>query len=160
MISQQYLKSILRYDPETGKWFWLVNRGSIIAGLQAGGISAEGYLVIGIDGKVYKAHRLAWIYMTGECPVEVDHENRNRSDCRWENIRKASRQQNTQNATVKSNSKSGIKGVRKKYNQWESRIKFNGNAIHLGYFKTAEEAHEAYKKAADFYFGSFATSGN
>lgn len=159
-LTQEYLKSILKYEPETGLWFWLIQAGLNVGEGSIAGSIQNGYLVIGIDCKVYMAHRLAHLYMTGKWPEnEVDHENRIRSDCRWENIRNAKHNQNQYNAKVKSNSKSGIKGIRLKYNKWESRIRINGKPTHLGYFSTPEEAHEAYLKAAIANFGEFASDG-
>lgn len=160
-FDQTFLKSVLSYDQLSGIWTWLVEADlKTNIGDTAGSVCPDGYLVIGINNKIYRAHRLAWLYMTGEWPeFELDHENRIRNDCRWVNIREASRQQNMRNATVKSNNKSGIKGIRRRHNKWESRIKVNGKAIALGSFSSAEEAHLAYLNAANFYFGKFATSG-
>ena len=100
MITQKQLKEVLQYDPIRGAFTWRVDKGPRAKlGTVAGSISkSTGYLAIGIDGKVYLAHRLAFLYMTGKWPkVQCDHENRRRWDCRWENLREATRSQNLRN---------------------------------------------------------------
>lgn len=97
MLSQEYLKSILHYDPETGILSWKVDRRRVKIG-QIAGYLCLGYVAIGIDGKLYKGHRLAWLYMTGEWPKdEIDHINRTKHDNRWVNLREATKEQNCDN---------------------------------------------------------------
>lgn len=157
MITQEYLKSILNYDPETGLFTWLVQKGKRVKIGQKAGIISEGYIKIKIDGKKYFAHRLAWLYMTGEWPKdEIDHKNTIRGDNRWENLREATSQQNSFNISIRVNNKSGFKGVYKyKHYGYRAAINFNGKITMLGLFATAKEAHEAYVKAAKEIFGEF-----
>jgi hypothetical protein len=158
-ITQSILKSILRYDPETGVFVWLVARGkNSRIGEVAGGPGSEGYWRIWIDGRFYQAHRLAWLYMTGEWPsAQVDHENVVPNDNRWDNIRGASQSQNKANSRTYRNNALGIKGVRLHSNgQYEARLRVNGKLQYLGCFRTIEAAKAAYDAEAKKQFGHFA----
>jgi hypothetical protein len=144
------LREVLHYDPDTGMFTRKVARGPYCAGEIAGTTSKKGYVSICIDGKIYKAHRLAWLYMTGKWPMpECDHENRKKSDNRWQNLRAATRQQNTQNLDLRANSKSGRPGVgwHKASGKWLARIGVANRRIHLGVFDTIEAAANAYAAA-------------
>lgn len=124
-ITPARLRELLDYDPETGEFRWRERPlsdfkdqrttnwwNSKNAGNVAGYITKdEGYRVIGIDAVYYKAHRLAWLGMTGELPDEVDHINGDRADNRWSNLRRASRAENRQNLKVYKSNTSGVAGV-------------------------------------------------
>lgn len=155
------LKDALHYDPETGHWTWLVRMGSRAGvGTIAGTKDRLGYIQIKFNGKLYKGHRLAWFYVTGEWPKEeLDHINRNPSDNRWCNLREASRTQNNRNTGNRKHNTSGLRGAffcpnRKK--KWDARIGLNGKSVYLGSFNTKEEAHAAYLAAARANYGEFA----
>lgn len=113
MLTQERLKHLLRYNPETGVFTWLVlpkrtrsNKGDIF------GTWDRGYFVGQVDGVLYKLHRLAFLYMTGAFPPEqVDHINGVRSDNRWCNLRVCNNAENNQNRGRQANNKFGIKGV-------------------------------------------------
>lgn len=113
----------------------------------------SGYAVakIHIDGKRLnvRMHRLIMGLRNGD-PRQIDHRNRVRLDNRRNNLRICTVAENNRNVGVRSNSKSGYKGVswNKCRGRWHSRIGANGKVIHLGYFDTAEQAHEAFVKAA------------
>jgi hypothetical protein len=115
MLTQSRLKEILKYSPDTGEFVHLVQKKGgrgIKPGDVAGDFCSYGYRRIGIDGKRYRACRLAWLYMTGEWPEKhVDHVNGIRSDDRWENLRSASIRQNAFNRGVSQRNSVGIKGV-------------------------------------------------
>jgi hypothetical protein len=100
-------------------------------------------------------HRLVARYFLDEIEnsdkMDIDHINRNRRDNRAENLRWVSRGENLRNKnTKKETSTSQLKGVYKRNiklsKPWVSRISLNGKGIHLGYFKTEEEAFEKYKE--------------
>jgi hypothetical protein len=146
----------LRYDPVSGLFYWRVGRR---AGQLAGRKLARGYIRITIRRTGFLAHRLAWLLMTGKWPAaEIDHVDLDPSNNAWGNLRAATRQQNGANRRVNRNNPLGIKGVRKRadYRRFEAQIKVNGKKHVIGYFDTPEEARDAYKKAADQFFGVFA----
>jgi hypothetical protein len=130
------LRQLLRYSPETGRFYWRVSRGGVAAGTEAGSRSqTHGYRVIGIDGAFHLAHRLAWLYVHGRHPGEIDHINRNPTDNRIANLREISRRENSWNRAARG--RSGIKGVRARGRNWLARITGNGKEIHLGSAKAA-----------------------
>ena len=94
------------------------------------------------------------------CPDDkmVDHINMNKLDNRRENLRICSHQQNQYNTTKYSNNKSGFKGVsfNKKRQKFEAQIRIDGKQKIIGYFDTAEKAHEKYKEYALKHHGDFA----
>lgn len=161
MLTQSRLRELLHYDPETGFFTRALTTTGIRpkVGDVAGGVNCRGYWQIRIDGERYKAHRLAWLYMTGDWPKEqIDHINMDRSDNRFANLREATNIQNCANQRRPVNNTSGLKGVcwNKRLSKWKSQIRVNGKLHHLGYFDTAEAAHESYIDAAKKYFGEFA----
>lgn len=159
MITQEYLKSIAYYDPETGLFKWIVKRKRFEIGQFFGVKEIKGYLSIRIDGKRYRLHNLAWLYMTGSFPVNIiDHKDTNKENNKWSNLREATHSQNNFNRNKFKNNTSGAKGVtyREKYEYYEAKIKVNGKYIHLGTFKMLEEASKAYQDAAIKYAGEFA----
>lgn len=162
-LTQEYLKSVLNYCPESGVFTWRVKTcHKVTVGKVAGNINSRiGYRYIGIDGKAYLAHRLAWLYMTGKWPKdEIDHTNLNRSDNRITNLREANRSQNNSNTPVQKNNKSGLKGVSpvkdSKKRPWVAQITVAGKQTNLGRFETKELAHAAYCKAAEKHKGKYA----
>ncbi len=153
------LRSVLDYDAETGNFHWKVTRGRAIAGAQTGYKNARGYLIIRIDGKNYKAHRLAWLYVTGEWPAnQIDHINNNPGDNRFCNLREATHSENMMNKSRYANNKSGFKGVHlhKQSKRWRARIRIDNKNISLGLFDTPQLAYAAYCSAAYKLHGEFA----
>lgn len=148
LSDQEFLKSRLEYDTETGLFTRIKgvpgNKGSV--GNVTGNIGDEGYVVINFRGKKKKAHRLAWLYMTGDWPEkDVDHMNGDRADNRWVNLRAADDSINAQNQRgPSSNNKSGYLGVSQVGNRFKAIIRSEGKLLYLGLYKTAVEAHEAY----------------
>ena len=153
ILTQEELKELLNYDAETGIFTRKVKRRGIGAnvGDVVGSIKTDGYVVFKIKGKIYKAHRIAWLYVYGKYPKnEIDHINLIKSDNRIENLREASRSQNMQNIhNAGKSSTSGFRGVdyRKCMGLYEARIQANGKRHFLGYYGSAKEAHDAYVKA-------------
>lgn len=147
MLTQERLKELLDYDPGTGVFSWIVDRGGTAkAGSVAGRLNGNTYLQIMVDGKRYCAHRLAWLYVHGEFPPDqLDHINRIRTDNRISNLRPATGTENNQNCSKRSDNTSGVIGVgwHKKCGKWVAHIRLNGRRKHLGLYDTIEEAAAA-----------------
>lgn len=162
VITLDRIKQRLDYDPETGIFVWLDTLGGkCLKGWPAGRMGtgkAAGYLRITVYGREYKAHRLAWFWMTGEWPEnQIDHINGNPSDNRWSNLRLATQNQNKQNSGVYKNSKSGVKGVswHLATGMWRAVIQVNRKQVYLGRFEDINDAARAYQQAAEKHFGTF-----
>jgi hypothetical protein len=158
ILTQERLKEVVTYDPNTGVFVWKNARGSQRAGAVAGGMTVDGHWRIKIDRNLYFAHRLAWLYAYGFFPdCEIDHKNCVASDNRLDNLRQATHSENNWNRPAYRNNRLGIKGVRRySDNRFTAQIKVNGRKLNLGYFADAESASQAYQKAAEKYFGEFA----
>lgn len=150
-MEHEHLKRILSYSKSTGLFTWRVKYSKKVnQGATAGGLNTAGYVVIGIDGVTYYAHRLAWFYVIGEWPHQVDHKNTKKADNRWRNLRLATHQQNILNAKLAKNNTSGRKGVswHKGASKWSAYIILDGKKRHLGLHETQQAAHDKYMEAA------------
>jgi hypothetical protein len=154
MITQKELKDRLEYNKETGEFFAINGNSRWAKGRKVGTLHSTGYVFINIQGKVYKAHRLAWLYEKGKFPEGViDHINRNKSDNRFCNLREIEITHNAENNPLKKSNTSGFPGVSfsKQMKRWRARITYGYKEKHLGYFQTAEDAYKAYQSAASKY---------
>jgi hypothetical protein len=145
------LTAHIHYDPVTGVFTRRRKWGSKPAGSVIGCLSPQGYWQIGVCGRTYAAHRLAWLYMTGDWPAgDIDHINRTRADNRFTNLRAVSRSENLQNARRRDNNTSGYTGVSwsKSKKRWRANIMVLGRPLNLGYFKNIADAVAAREKAA------------
>ena len=155
-LTQERLKEVLDYNPETGVFVLRVDRGRTRAGMEAGCVRTDGYITIMIDTKACLAHRLAWLFVYGYLPENnIDHINQNSGNNWIDNLREVSRQCNLRNTGNRTNNTSGVKGVSwhihvKKY---QVGITVNRQQIHLGYFKSLLEAAEARRQAEITYWG-------
>lgn len=155
MLTQEYLRLILDYNPETGVFTWLKNANRSKAwntrwvGRIAGAKSKNGYIILSISlgwaKKRMLAHRLAFIYMEGEAPEQVDHINGIRNDNRWENLRAVDNFINSRNQKLRNTNTSGYNGVYwcKRRLLWYVRIGLNGKNLHGGYFEKKMDAVKA-----------------
>lgn len=162
LLTLDRLKATFHYDPDSGKFTRLTSAGGANAGDEPGYIHDHGYRIISIAGVKYRAHRLAWFYMTGMWPKEdVDHKNTVPDDNRWSNLREATDAQNLQNIGMPKHNTSGLKGAswREDKQKWRASICSRKKWRHLGYFDTKEEAHAAYCAAALELNGEFANFG-
>jgi hypothetical protein len=166
MITAEFLRQVLSYDSDTGIFRWNEDRGrgakkGDIAGSSCDGFrnGGGGYTYIGVAGKTYSAHRLAWLYVYGEFPSEqIDHVNMDRRDNRITNLRKASRVQNMGNRARPRNNTSGAKGVsfNKNAGKWLVSIQVAKKPMYIGLFVSKENAMVAYELAAYLHHGEFA----
>ena len=147
-LSYEYVSEILEYDHSTGifKWKKKIGHRSKV-GANAGCISS-GYVHIGINRQLYPAHRLAWLMFYGYWPKYfIDHINGEPLDNKISNLRDVPCSQNLQNQRrAQQRSKSGLLGAsfHAARKRWRAQIAVNSKTIHIGYFNTAEAAHQAY----------------
>lgn len=163
-LTAERLREVLRYCPDTGLFYWIKKTSKkTIIGSKAGCHEKRyGYILIGIDGVIYGAHRLAWLYVHGEWPVdELDHANGCGADNRWQNLRAATHRQNLKNIKRPIHNTSGFKGVHlhRETGKWRARIVADGKHKSLGLHSTLEGAHAAYCAAARALHGEFARFG-
>lgn len=160
------IRQLLAYSPSDGAFFWLKNRKgnpAPRAGDLAGGTRSDGYRYIGIDGKRYYAHRIAWLMVYGPIPegMEIDHIDHNPSNNRISNLRLVTKSANRQNRARDRRNKSGVNGVFWSINAkaWSAQIRHNRRTKHLGYFKSLSAATAA-RKAAEVSLGFHANHGD
>ena len=162
-LTADELRRLLSYDLETGKFLWRVSPNKKIkTGKPAGYMGRDGRCRVGINGRFYKSHRLAWLYVHGRWPTGMlDHINGNPADNRISNLREASRGQNGMNRRVGKNNRSGRKGVfwNSGARKWSAQITADGRQKFLGNYHTVEDAHNAYTAAAMALHGEFANVG-
>jgi hypothetical protein len=156
-VDIDYLRQRLRYEPETGKLYWLASE-NMPKSWQARWVGREAFTSVegrgsykrgSIDCVLFKAHRVAWALHYGEWPTEeVDHINGVRDDNRIVNLRVVSSQGNRRNTKRRSDNTSGVCGVyRKGKSKWRALIVVDGKQKYLGCFGTPEEAAKARKEA-------------
>lgn len=159
MITQEYLKEKLHYDPETGIFsgLSLYRNKTRMINTRAGSTGTDRYVKIRIDKKYYQAHRLAFLYMTGEIPKLVDHKNRNITDNRWCNLRPVTDSQNQMNQKIMSNNTSGYRGVvwNKNTRKWIAQLTINRKVNYIGSFDCKHHAFCEYVLLARKHFGEF-----
>lgn len=146
-LTQEYLKSILRYNPETGNFHWTWQKSDrVLKNSVAGTNRSNKCIIICINLKKYRAHRLAWLYMTGEWPKkDIDHINRNPLDNSWANLRECTISQNGYNTTVRPHSKTGFKGVHQELSgRYSANATIKGVRYYIGVYDTPEEANAAF----------------
>lgn len=158
------LREVLNYDPETGAFTWLKstsNRAPVGSRAGAVSITTKGlrYLRIKIDGEKHGAHRLAWLYMTGEWPTAfVDHADGDGTNNAWANLRAACPSQNAFNSRPRPCNHIGVPGVTysEKRGQWRAEITAYGHVKVLGMFDDLALAINARRAAEPKYHGPFA----
>jgi hypothetical protein len=146
-LTQERLKEILHYNPDTGIFTWqkVFVKNQVRIGDIAGSLDYYGYIIIGINQQSYRAHRLVWFYVYGYFPEqEIDHINNYKSDNRLKNLREVSHQCNMRNIKILSTNTTGVTGVSpnniNKFKIWRARIEVDKKNKTLGSFKTFIEA--------------------
>jgi hypothetical protein len=154
------LNNWARYDPETGVFFrqgddyGRYRRGDPLRGT----VTPRGYVMLSFRrGQPISAHRAAFCIMTGRWPEHaLDHINGNRADNRWINLRLANHSQNRANSLYQAGPmKRGVSLSGSLEKPFKSRIQVGKERVHLGFFRTEDEAHLAYITASLKYFGEF-----
>jgi len=160
MITQDRLKELLHYCPETGVFTWKSDKGTACKGSEAGCVRlfrrcGKSYRQISVHNRCYQAHRLAFLYMTGEFPEDqVDHIDGNGLNNIWTNLRPVTCGENHKNTRKNVRNISGVTGVAwaKARRKWYAYISVDSCNKHLGYFHDKEEAI-AVRKAAEVLYG-------
>lgn len=158
LLTQSELKRELSYNPDTGLFTRLIAKPSLRVGDVAGYKEVKGYIALRINLKTYKAHRLAWLYMTGSMPInQIDHINGVRYDNRFCNLREATQEENLKNTKLRYDNKSSAKGIHfnKKSGKWVARGQINNKRHYLGNFAEFEQAKAAYDTFATNTHGDF-----
>ena len=160
ILTQERLKELLVYNPDTGLFHWRINYGRMFSGHVAGYIGTRGYWQIMVHHRLCLAHRLAWLYVYGDYPprgLEIDHINREKTDNRLSNLRLATPSDNVCN-TVRQNP-TGYAGaiLEKATGRYRVRVAKNRNRRSYGTYDTAEEAHRVYVMAIQEMHGEFAS---
>jgi hypothetical protein len=172
MITQEELKRVLHYDPDTGVFTWLIRPddgtqgtkafNTKFAGKRAGTLcKTHGYRHIStstVDGLIHREHRLAFLYMTGAWPSpDPDHKNGDKSDNSWNNLREATLSQNQMNTKVRVDNASGRKGVSfcNRTNKWVAQLIAGKTHYWLGRHSTIQDAIAARLAAEIKYHGEY-----
>lgn len=145
-LTQNRVRELLDYDPNTGKltWRFSIAKNKIKQGTEAGCIDrANMRRLVCIDGKTYKAHRIIWLHVYGYEPeCFIDHINRNPSDNRLCNLREVTNKCNIRNTGNYKNNTSSVKGIywHKDRKKWYAHICVDGDSHHLGSYKSLDNA--------------------
>lgn len=152
-LTQEILIAQMSYCPETGEF-------TSVHGNKIGYLCKDGYIQITLaDGSQRKAHRLAWLYMTGKMPSGIlDHIDGDRTNNKWDNLREVTYSQNAMNSRFRKNNTSGYKGVSfdKRLKRYEAYIWKENKKRSLGFYRNPEEAYDAYLKASEVMHGEYA----
>lgn len=156
------LRHVLDYEPDTGVFRWRVtgsgiSRAGAVAGAESNSGGGKRYIKIRVDGKLYFAHRLAWLWTHGAWPdSQIDHIDGDGLNNSMRNLRKSNQTQNLGNTSKRSLSKERYKGITRRGRSWVAQIRCNGVSAYLGMFSTPEAAAAAYDASALERFGEFA----
>lgn len=147
------LQKYLHYNEKTGLFIRVKKYRKKGTPRVAGYKHSKGYIHLKLNGKNYKAHRLAFLYMTELIPEQVDHDNGIKHDNRWLNLNPANALINTKNTKLYSNNTSGIPGVLLHIDgiRYRSHIRVNKKLIYLGLFDSFLDACCARKSAEHKY---------
>lgn len=157
-LTQDELKKILHYDPETGIFTWLISPARCVkvgdrAGYMPKADAEEQYIKIAINYKYYRAHRLAWLYMYGKLPKHtIDHIDGNGTNNKLANLRDVPQKENVKNRKQSIRNKSGMTGIFWRRNRWEVAITINREIIYLGVHPALLDAACA-RKSAEIRYG-------
>lgn len=143
-LTQEYLKEC--FDYIDGVLYWKRKPSkSLPIGIKAGCNDKDGYLMVSLDNKIYKVHRLIFMMFHGYFPLVVDHIDGNKQNNKIENLRGCTKAENSWNSKKHFDNKSGVKGVyfHKKSNKWMARCTANKKTNYLGLFDSLNDAEKA-----------------
>jgi len=162
MLTRELLRELFYYEPSTG---WLIRRVGVNPnakrGQIAGTVDGKGYLHINIKQKLYRVHRLVWLYHCGSTPeLNLDHINGVVTDNRIENLRLANQSQNNANRHKLTGTTSKYRGVSIAYGgrrgaKYQAQTKYKGKSIHLGVYDSEEEAYSVYREKMKSLHGDY-----
>jgi hypothetical protein len=164
LTSPERIKEAFNYNPKTGKLTWAIDRRCVHPGDSAGTRvkSPKGvFLTVRLDGRLYCVNQVVWCWVTGEWPAEqVDHQNLDSSDNRWDNLREATNQQNCANRGLNTNNKTGYRGVYwyASRQKWVAYLRKNGKHVFFKYFKIKSDAVAAVREARKVHFGEWSST--
>ena len=163
MLTQERLKELVHYNPDTGVFTYRQQTNPrALVGQVIGSVQRSGHLRMQLDKKSYQLHQLAFLYMQGILPNEVDHRNNIPDDNRWDNLRVATHQQNCFNSSMRKDNTSGHKGISIRKNihstTYHARITLNGKETGK-HFNTLDEALAWRNSKSIELHGSFAFNG-
>lgn len=151
------------FDYKDGVLYWKLDRanGKVKAGDVAGSKKPDGRIIISINHKMYKAHRLIFLYHHGRLPKLVDHDDNNNLNNRIENLRDATKGQNAYNSKLSKANKSGVKGVfwYKRDSKWKVKLRVNGKSKDFGTYFDIDYAKFVADAMRYKYHGNFANHG-
>lgn len=161
-LTQERLKEVLHYDSGTGIFTWIKKKkGRRVGAKKSKHGNSRGYLLIGISGKNYAAHRLAWLYVHGKMPLaQIDHIDHVRSNNSIDNLREVTAKTNSRNSKIHINNKSGMSGVHwcKSKEKWAVTICGGGSKVWGGRFDDYFEA-VCRRKSLELEYGFHETHG-
>ena len=150
-LTYDYANYLFKYDPETGNLYKRINGTDNFRSKPSGTKTKTGYVQIGVDGKLYLAHRIIMLLVNKSLSDEsqVDHIDHNRLNNKLNNLRVVSQSGNMRNCGKRSDSSTGITGVvyHKRARKYMSYISIGGRKMHLGLFNTLEDATRARVRA-------------
>ena len=162
-LTADELRERLDYTPSTGAFWWKERPGNVWwntvhAGTLAGWHSGSGYTYINVHKLSYRAHRLAWLWMTGKWPeAEVDHIDGNPTNNTWSNLREATRNENSRNRHIQRNNSTGTRGISysARRSQWIVRVMVDKESHFGGWFNDLEEAKRVRNEMVQRLHGAF-----
>ena len=166
------LPTLVRYEPDTGKLFWLPRDESLFPSFRSfktwntrfankeikckNGVGYyQARITVDSEERAYLVHHLVWALLNGDWPVkQIDHIDHDGYNNRADNLREVSHKENGRNRSKKKTNISGFNGVHwaKNSSKWRAEIKVDGKKIHLGVFLNLEDAIKA-RAEADAQYG-------
>ena len=148
-MTTEAIKRMLRYSTESGEFWWTSDAPTKVRGKRVEYKDKHGYICLKLDGRMYKAHRIAWLFQYGYWPTQhIDHINGNKADNRICNLRDVSPNINAQNRRrALSTNSVGFLGVSRNGSGWRAEIRVAGKKINLGTYPLPDQAHAIYVAA-------------